>query len=90
MALYAILDLDQSFESIPPLLSKAADRFKDDFEYLIPPMSLGTITVKNLIEARSPDEHGEKVWAWARSVWNAWTPQHHLVMELFNKTKALI
>lgn len=89
MALHAILDLRRPFEAIPHLLGKAADKLKGDFTYLEPPQDLGPITVKDVISAQSAYEHEEKVWAWARSVWSAWSHKHSFIQQLLVKTETL-
>ncbi len=90
MALYAILELQQPFETIPPLLDAAANNFKDDFLYLTPPTKLGEITVLDVLGANSAPEHCTAVWDWSRSVWAAWSPQRRAIEELFVRTKPLI
>jgi hypothetical protein len=49
------------------------------FRRLEPPVPNGTITVSDVISARNPDEHARLVEQWARSVWNAWAPDHAAV-----------
>ncbi len=34
------------------------------------------LTVADVAGATTPDEHASRVQAWARSVWNSWTPEH--------------
>jgi len=50
----------------------AATTTKDRFFWLPPPTSLGAITVSDVVPAATPEEHTEKVRAWAESAWSAW------------------
>lgn len=50
-----------------------------DFVWLDPPASLGEVTVLDVLEAKDPAEHAERVRQWARSVWDAWSPHHETV-----------
>lgn len=47
--------------------------------WLEPPASPGAITVADVVQANSADEHLRLVGAWARSVWDAWAPHHEQV-----------
>ena len=44
-----------------------------------PPDNLGDVTVLDVLEARGPKEHVERVRGWATSVWEAWAPHHETV-----------
>ena len=50
-----------------------------EFHWLEPPLSQGDVTVGDVLAARSPDEHAERVRAWAQAVWDAWAPHHEVV-----------
>jgi hypothetical protein len=43
---------------------------------LTPPEARGTVTVADVVTARTPEEQAEQVWRWARSVWQAWDAYH--------------
>ncbi|MBA3839846.1 MAG: hypothetical protein H0X55_06055 [Thermoleophilaceae bacterium] len=49
------------------------------FEWLDPPPMDGRLTVAAILPAQSPSEHERLVRAWARDVWEAWTPHHETV-----------
>lgn len=55
-----------------------ATRNKDRFVWLIPPESLGEITVAS-VAGVTPHEHTERVRAWAESAWSAWSEHHATV-----------
>jgi hypothetical protein len=56
-----------------------ATRAKDRFVWLTPPESLGEVTVAAVAGAAAAHEHAERVRAWARSAWAAWSPHHPTV-----------
>ena len=56
-----------------------SSRLKRDFVWLDPPASLGDVTVLDVLGARDPEEHAERVRRWAASVWEAWAPHHETV-----------
>jgi Family of unknown function (DUF5946) len=47
-----------------------------DLRWLEPPAPNGTVTVSDVLAARTRDAHRLIVERWARSVWNAWSPHH--------------
>jgi hypothetical protein len=47
-----------------------------NFPFLPPPESRGAMTVADVVDAAGPEEHGERVRRWARSVWDAWYAYH--------------
>lgn len=49
------------------------------FWWLMPPSSLGTLTVVDVQSATSADEHRERVRAWAESAWAAWADHHETI-----------
>ncbi|PAX07015.1 hypothetical protein CKY28_13215 [Sphingomonas lenta] len=52
------------------------------FRWLDPPPNLGTIRINHVRTAAGADDHGERVRAWARSVWDAWAHYHDDVARL--------
>jgi len=44
--------------------------------YLEPPAGRGKVTIAHVHGAASPEEHAERVYGWARSVWEAWSDHH--------------
>ncbi len=56
-----------------------SSRLKERFVWLDPPDHLGDVTVLDVLDARAPDEHIERVRGWAASVWEAWGPHHETV-----------
>jgi hypothetical protein len=56
-----------------------SSRLKEHFVWLDPPDHLGDVTVLDVLGARDPEEHVERVRGWAASVWGAWAPHHETV-----------
>jgi hypothetical protein len=55
------------------------------FPELSPPRDLGPLTVLDVERARDPNEHIDRVWAWGRSVWQAWSSAHDAIRTLGNE-----
>lgn len=51
------------------------------FEWLDPPQPNGRITVIDVLQANSKEEHEKKVREWADDVWNCWYSKHRQVIE---------
>lgn len=60
-------------------MSSAAKEGKGDIFWMEPPASLGELMILYVLGVKGPDEHGERVREWARSVWEAWSPHHETV-----------
>jgi hypothetical protein len=44
--------------------------------FLEAPENRGKMTIADVYGAETPEEHAERVWRWARSVWEAWSDYH--------------
>ena len=80
MSLFLILERDAPFSYADRALELAL-RETGRFRWLTPPSSLGEITIVDVRDAASPEEHDQNVRAWARSTWSAWAPHHHTIRE---------
>ncbi len=54
----------------------AAVKSKGSYTWLVPPPSLGSITVADVHRAKDAEEHKRLVRGWAASAWSAWSPHH--------------
>ena len=79
--LHLMLDLGIPSANIPRLHQHVADNI-ETWPHFPPPPDLGSVTVLDVALAGSVEEHAGKVWQWARSVWQAWSPHHAAVAEL--------
>lgn len=50
-----------------------------ELRWLEPPSPNGSITVADVLEATTADEHARAVSAWCEDVWRAWEPHHETV-----------
>ncbi|HKI85790.1 MAG TPA: DUF5946 family protein [Thermoanaerobaculia bacterium] len=51
-------------------------------EWLEPPSFEGRMTVLDVVDAGSREEHCDRVGRWARDVWEAWSPHQARVREM--------
>lgn len=56
---------------------------KSSFFWLDPPKSSGEVTILDVIEANSIEEHTDVVHKWSKSVWEAWSPHHATVRQWY-------
>lgn len=49
--------------------------------FLEAPENRGEMTIADVHGAVTPEEHAERVWRWARSVWEAWSDYHEWVRQ---------
>ena len=56
---------------------------KGKFRWLQPPDSVGALTVVDAAAAGSDSDLDQLVLEWARSAWDAWSPHHATVRELY-------
>ena len=54
-------------------------RIEHRFFYLEPPTSRANITIKDVVDAVSVDDHQAKMRQWALSAWNAWSVHHETI-----------
>lgn len=66
-------------EKANAVMLRVSAHAKDSFTWLKPPTSLGAATVLDVLGARDPTEHVERVREWAKSVWGAWQLHHDTV-----------
>lgn len=78
ISLHLALEKGMSPDQTMKAMRRAADR-SAAFVWLDPPASLGKGTVLDVLEAKDPAEHKERVEQWAKSVWEAWSPHHETV-----------
>lgn len=82
-ALYALIEEGRDASYGPHLLKTLANEHKDKFQPLEPPLpDAYTITVKDVIAAKTAKEHIDIVNEWARDVWRAWERHHETARTL--------
>lgn len=78
ISLHLALEKGASPDRTMKAMQRAANR-STAFVWLDPPSSLGETTVLDVLAAKEPDEHKERVERWAKSVWDAWSPHHETI-----------
>jgi Family of unknown function (DUF5946) len=76
--LYLLLEAEWSTERANNAML-AITEFKDRCDWLEPPSMSGTLSVLEVLQAGSNEEHERRVRAWAESVWKAWGTHHDIV-----------
>lgn len=72
--------VERGFESTAAIRAiRSALKFRDSFEWLTPPESLGDVTILYVRDATTPQTHTSRVREWASSVWRAWSPHHQVI-----------
>ncbi len=56
-----------------------AVKFKHNFVWLDPPISLGLLTVADVVKTKTAQAHKNSVRAWANSAWAAWSSHHDTI-----------
>ena len=69
--LYLALDRGVALTSIPPIFQQIAAE-TTQWPHFAPPAARWSLTVLDVALAASPEEHVQKVRAWAAEVWAAW------------------
>lgn len=77
--LYLLLEGGWSMERVNDNAMLAITEFKDRCDWLEPPTMAGTLSVLEVLQAASNEEHQTRVRAWAESVWKAWAVHHDTV-----------
>jgi hypothetical protein len=73
-----LLDKGVDLQRANDVIKAAAER-EEPYVWLIPPSSLGAVTVADVYKAQAADEHEKLVRSWAASAWIAWAPHHTTV-----------
>ena len=72
IGLYLALECAVPLARIAPLFQRLANRI-NYWPHLPPPRFRGRMTIRDVADTQSVNEHIEAVNAWARSVWSAWS-----------------
>ncbi|HKA23670.1 MAG TPA: DUF5946 family protein [Candidatus Eisenbacteria bacterium] len=76
--LHWVLELGYDGVRATRVMQRAAER-KRELTWLEPPAERGSMTVVDVQRATTPEEHVERVRAWAAEVWQAWSVHHETV-----------
>jgi len=88
-SLYLLFEEGISISEAPKIRDQFSQFYKGKnlLEWLVPPKSLGELTIYNLWDNENPDLHFEIAEKWARSVWECWSHQHHIIAHLVNQIR---
>ncbi|MGW8143003.1 MAG: DUF5946 family protein [Anaerolineales bacterium] len=78
MGLHLMLDLHYEAHKATQFLRRATES-DQDYHWLEPPESLGSLTILDVQSAENIKEHTDLVHIWAHTVWQAWQPHHEQV-----------
>ncbi len=56
-----------------------ASKHKSSFVWLEPPVTLGSITVADLLDTKNIENHKSMSRKWAKSAWDAWSDHHSTI-----------
>jgi hypothetical protein len=73
-----LLERGLPMERANDAMLKASER-EGKFVWLVPPASLGAVTVADVLQAQGVEAHSAAVRRWAGSAWAAWMPHHATV-----------
>lgn len=73
-----LLERGLPMERANDAMLKASER-EENYVWLEPPASLGSVTVADVLKAQGIEAHMAAVRQWAESAWQAWTPHHATV-----------
>lgn len=82
--LYLVLEKRFTPPTVPRFLQRLANSIQA-WPNFVPPDGAGLPTVHDVARARSPEAHVERVQAWSRSLWRAWSCYHTEVAELVQR-----
>jgi hypothetical protein len=60
-------------------------RFKSEFTWLVPPISVGLINLIHVWNAKNATDHVERVYEWGKSTWAAWSGHHKTIEILLSR-----
>jgi hypothetical protein len=76
--LHLMLDLNYEAHRATQLLNQAAES-SQEYHWLEPPQSLGSLTILDVQDAENIKEHTDRVHIWAHTVWQAWQSHHEQI-----------
>lgn len=86
--LYLVLEKNVKPPSLPKHLQRLSDSI-ESWPYFPPPDVRVPVTIRDIADATSPEQHMVLVREWSRSVWEAWSPYHAKVAKLVQRYLAI-
>ncbi|MFK8031369.1 MAG: DUF5946 family protein [Gammaproteobacteria bacterium] len=72
ISLFMVLERKLSHQEATAVIGRSVEEL--DFTWLEPPPNKGELTVENVIQAKTAEQHCYLVEQWAGEVWTAWSP----------------
>lgn len=79
MDLCLLLEHDGESRRLEPVLGVMPRRRALDLHWLEPPMSRGSLTIVDALDANDDEERAVRIEQWAQQAWKAWAPHHATV-----------
>lgn len=76
------LELPKVSEVMARILTSGVSLEDEEFT---PPTDLGRVTVQDVLKATNREEHVKLIWAWSKSVWQAWAKDHARICEIYEQ-----
>jgi hypothetical protein len=83
VGLYVILERGFELHKASRVTSEAA-AYRTRYSWLEPPDLTACLSIADIAAADSLSRHEDRVWEWARSVWDAWMQHHQTVKSWAN------
>lgn len=84
IALYSIIEKQWPLDSVSQIMNHILTSGAT-FPDLQPPNHFGNLTILDVNNAQSRDEHISLISQWSHSAWNAWKKHHAFVKEWYNE-----
>lgn len=78
VGLYAVLERGFELHKAGRVTNEAA-AYRTRYHWLEPPDLTACLNILDIAAADSLPHHEDRVWEWARSVWDAWMAHHHTI-----------
>ncbi|MEJ2216360.1 MAG: DUF5946 family protein [Gemmatimonadota bacterium] len=78
VGLYVILERGFELHKASRVTTEAA-AYRTRYRWLEPPDLTACLNILDIAAAETLPRHEDRVWEWARSVWDAWMPHHQTI-----------
>ena len=75
VSFYMIFERGMKMPEATQFLQRLVEH-KAEFFWLEPPADFGSVTVRNVLDAKNAEAHLQTVKKWAESAWSAWEEHH--------------
>jgi len=86
VSLYLVIEKGFDHASATAALRQFVHR-KLNLAWLDPPKNRGSVTIVDVLAAKTPDEHKKVVVLWAQEAWEAWAMYHEKIQKMVEKCR---